>query len=126
VRVEPDALPRGVGEPHICQAPLRPAQSIPTRNAVQAAEECQVLHTGDALVEGAVAGWEEPDRAAHRHRVGGNVYAGDVDAARIGKQQARQDAQKRCFAGPVRADKRRNATGADLEVDAGQDLMLPK
>jgi hypothetical protein len=42
-----------------------------------------------------------------------------VDAARIGQEQARQDSQEGGLAGTVGADQRRNATGADLEVDAG-------
>jgi hypothetical protein len=42
-----------------------------------------------------------------------------MHAARIGQQQSGQDAEKGRLAGAVRADQRRNATGADLEVDAG-------
>jgi hypothetical protein len=42
-----------------------------------------------------------------------------MHGARIGQQQSGQDAQKRGLAGAVGTDQRRNATGADLEVDAG-------
>jgi hypothetical protein len=42
-----------------------------------------------------------------------------MDAARIGQEQARQDTQEGRLASPVGANERRNATGADLEVDAG-------
>jgi hypothetical protein len=51
--------------------------------------------------------------------MGGDVDAGHVHAARIGQEQAGQDAEKGRLAGAVGADKCRNATGADLEVDAG-------
>ena len=121
-----NALPRRVRETDVGQSPLGPSQRVSPRYAVQATEECQVLDAGDALVKGAVAGWKEADLPPHRHRLGGDVDARDMHAARIGQQQSGQDAEKGGLSGAVGADQRRNATGADPKVDAGKNFVLPE
>ena len=61
---------------------------------------------------------------ARGHRVGGDVDTGDGDRPRVGQQQTGDDPQERGLAGAVWPEQRRNATGVDPKVDAGQDVLV--
>ena len=62
--------------------------------------------------------------AGARTGSGTAVEAGHRHVAAFCQKQPRQDPQEGGLAGAVGAEQRRNTSGADLKVDAGQDMLI--
>ena len=124
VRVRVDAAAGGLFQPDVGQPGLRPTPRLTARQAVQAAEEDEILDARDPQVEGTVAGGHESDPPPGLERIGRDVDACHVRGAAAGGDQAGEDPKQGRLAGAVRAQQRANAAGVDLEVDAGERKLF--
>ena len=114
-----DEPARGVGEAEALEQLGRPLARLGAGEVVELAEEHEVLLAGEVLVDRRVLP-READLRAQLGRVGDDVEAGDASRAVVGRQQRRQDPDRRRLPGPVRAEQPEHGPGLDPEVDPGQ------
>ena len=87
----------------------------PLRHAVQPAEEVEVLEPGQLPV----------DERLVREKADASAVDLDLERARGRRRQAREHAQQRRLAGPVRAGHEQESVPREVEIDAREDPPAP-
>ena len=88
-----------------------------TRHGVKRREKCQVIVSRKLIVESDVLG-DETDLELNRVGITLDLLAFNEDFATIRTQQSRNDRDRGCLAGAVRAEKANGLSGVSPETDA--------
>ena len=111
----------GIGEVEPFEQLDGPGAGVGRRQVEQLADQHEVLHAGEVLVDrGVLAG--QADRLADLARLAGDVETGDPGRAGVGLEQRRQDADRGGLAGAVGPEDAEHGAGAGRQVDAVEGL----
>ena len=109
-------LARSILQPGQRQRPLDPLGQLGAAQAVQAAEEAQVLPRGQILVQGQVL-WHQADGAAGGERVARQIVTGHARAAPAGRDHAAHHRDGRGLAGAVGSEQAEDLALLDVQVE---------